>query len=155
MTTSVEAPTTVLQHIDSIGSELPYKLSDLVVETLIQSSVAEASELLDSKVLAQGKVFNRPTPKKKVVPVVSADALVGDDHFLRPNGEKYFSRKWGEHDDVMVLRNHVTKITGWHWTTGWPAQNCADTDGYVDVRTGKKYALHGDDSFFKDIGRDL
>ncbi len=54
--------------------------------------------------------------------------------------------------DVMVLRNHVTKITGWHWTTGWPAQNCADTDGYVDVRTGKKYALHGDDSFFKDIG---
>jgi hypothetical protein len=36
--------------------------------------------------------------------VVSADALVGDDHFLRPNGEKYFSRKWGEHDDVMVLR---------------------------------------------------
>jgi hypothetical protein len=104
MTTSVETPTTVLQHIDSIGSELPYKLSDLVVETLIQSSVKEASELLDSKVLAQGKVFNRPTPKKKVVPVVSADALVGDDHFLRPNGEKYFSRKWGEHDDVMVLR---------------------------------------------------
>ena len=57
--------------------------------------------------------------------------------------------------DVMVLRNHFTKITGWHWTNGWPAQNCTDTDGYVDVRTGKKYALHGDDSFFKDIGRDL
>ena len=32
-----------------------------------------------------------------------------------------------------------------------PPHNCADTDGYVDVRTGKKYALHGDDSFFKDI----
>ena len=57
--------------------------------------------------------------------------------------------------DVMVLRDHVTKITGWYWTTGWPAQNCADTNAYVDVRTGKKYALHGDDSFFKDIGRDL
>ena len=57
--------------------------------------------------------------------------------------------------DVMVLRDNVTKITGWYWTIGWPAQNCADTDGYVDVRTGKKYSLHGDDSFFKDIGRDL
>jgi len=57
--------------------------------------------------------------------------------------------------DVMVLRDHVTKITGWYWTIGWPAQNCADTDGYIDVRTGKKYSLHGDDSFFKDIGRDL
>ena len=56
--------------------------------------------------------------------------------------------------DVMVLRDHVTKITGWYWTIGWPAQNCADTDGYVDVRTGKKYSLHGEtDSFFKDIGQ--
>jgi hypothetical protein len=52
----------------------------------------------------------------------------------------------------MVLRDHVTKITGWYWTIGWPAQNCADTDGYVDVRTGKKYSLHGEnDSFFKEI----
>ncbi len=56
-------------------------------------------------------------------------------------------------EHVMVIRNNVTKITGWHWCTGWPAQNCADHDGYVDVRTGKKYSLHGEDSFFLDIGR--
>jgi hypothetical protein len=55
--------------------------------------------------------------------------------------------------DVMVLRDNVTKITGWHWTIGWPAQNCADTNGYVDVRTGKKYTLDGEHSFFKDIGK--
>jgi hypothetical protein len=54
---------------------------------------------------------------------------------------------------VMVLRENVTKITGWHWCTGWPAQNCADHDGYVDVRTGKKYTLQGENSFFKDIGK--
>jgi hypothetical protein len=54
---------------------------------------------------------------------------------------------------VMILRNNVTKITGWHLCTGWPAQNCADHDGYVDVRTGKKYSLHGEDSFFNDIGK--
>jgi hypothetical protein len=54
---------------------------------------------------------------------------------------------------IMVLRDNVTKITGWHYTTGWPAQNCADTDGYVDVRTGKKYTLQGENSFFKDIGK--
>lgn len=53
-------------------------------------------------------------------------------------------------DDVMVLRDEVTRITGWHWTTGWPAQNCADTDGYVDVRTGKKYP-YGMSSFYDDI----
>lgn len=53
--------------------------------------------------------------------------------------------------NAMVLRDNVVKITGWYWCTGFPAQNCADTDGYVDVRTGKKYSLHGEDSFFKDI----
>jgi hypothetical protein len=55
-------------------------------------------------------------------------------------------------DHVMVLRENVTKITGWHWCTGWPAQNCADHDGYVDIRTGKKYTLQGENSFFKEIG---
>ena len=53
--------------------------------------------------------------------------------------------------DVMVLRDHVIKITGWYWTMGCPAQNCADTNGYVDVRTGKNYTLEGDTSFFKEF----
>ena len=50
---------------------------------------------------------------------------------------------------VMVLRDEVTKITGYYWCTGWSPQNCADTDGYVDVRSGKKYP-HGQ-SFSHDI----
>jgi len=53
-------------------------------------------------------------------------------------------------EDVMVLRDEITRITGWHWTIGWPAQNCADTNGYVDVRTGKKYP-YGTSSFHDDI----
>ena len=52
---------------------------------------------------------------------------------------------------VMVLREDVTKITGYYWCTGWSPQNCAESDGYVDVRTGKKYTLDGPGSFFKDI----
>lgn len=55
-------------------------------------------------------------------------------------------------ENVMFLRDNITKITGWHWSgVGWPAQNCADTDGYIDVRTGKKYTLHGDTSFYNAI----
>jgi len=53
-------------------------------------------------------------------------------------------------EDVMVLRDEITRITGWHWCTGWPAQNCADTNGYVDLRTGKKYP-YGTSSFYEDI----
>ena len=53
--------------------------------------------------------------------------------------------------DVMFLRENVTKITGWYYCTGWSPQNCAESDGYVDVRTGKTYTLQGDNSFFKEI----
>ena len=54
-------------------------------------------------------------------------------------------------DGIMVLRDKVTNIKGYYYCTGWAAQNCADTDGYVDVRTGKEYTLEGDTSFFKEI----
>lgn len=53
-------------------------------------------------------------------------------------------------EDVMVLRDEITRITGWYMCVGWPAQNCADTNGYVDIRTGKKYP-YGISSFHDDI----
>lgn len=81
----------------------PY--SESVIAVLAQAMNDEISASLDSLVQPQGKVGNRPTPKTKVIPVISADALVGEDStYKRPNGEKYHARKWGEHDDVMVLR---------------------------------------------------
>jgi len=54
---------------------------------------------------------------------------------------------------VMVLREDVTKLTGYYWCTGWSPQSCADSDGYVDVRTGKKYTLEGPSSIFRDINK--
>ncbi len=51
---------------------------------------------------------------------------------------------------IMVLRENVTKINGFYfYGNGFPCQNCAETDGYVDVRTGKKYKNSED--FCKDI----
>ena len=56
-------------------------------------------------------------------------------------------------DHVMVLRDEIIKITGYYWySNGFAAQNCAETDGYVDVRTGKKYP-HGGEEFCQDIRR--
>ena len=41
---------------------------------------------------------------------------------------------------VMFLRDNVTKVKGFYfYGNGFPMENLADTDGYVDVRTGKKY----------------
>jgi hypothetical protein len=43
-------------------------------------------------------------------------------------------------NDVMVLRDNITKIKGYYYySNGFPIENLADSDGYVDVRTGKHY----------------
>ena len=41
---------------------------------------------------------------------------------------------------VMFLRDNVTKVKGFYfYGNGFPMENLAETDGYVDVRTGKNY----------------
>jgi len=100
---------TTKEAIDSLhpGED---SLSDLFISVLTQQNSPELASRLDSLVLPQGKVVTRAKPKK-VVPVVSADALVsGDQVFTRPNGEKYHVRKWGDHDDVQVLRTAREKM---------------------------------------------
>lgn len=42
--------------------------------------------------------------EKKVRGVVNAEPLTGEGLYLRPNGETYTSRKWGEHADIETLR---------------------------------------------------
>jgi len=51
---------------------------------------------------------------------------------------------------VMFLRDNVTKVKGFYfYGNGFPMENLADTDGYVDVRTGKKYP--SSQALFEDI----
>ena len=95
--------TAVLDKLDSMAPGASPKLSDLFLKAAGQNLNEDLSSELKSMVTPQGKVAVRAAVKK-VVPVVSADALVGDETYMRPNGEKYHARKWGEHDDVQVLR---------------------------------------------------
>jgi MoxR-like ATPase len=41
---------------------------------------------------------------KKVKGVVTAEPMTGENVYVRPNGETYTSRKWGDHSDIEVLR---------------------------------------------------
>jgi hypothetical protein len=51
---------------------------------------------------------------------------------------------------VMFLRDNVTKVKGFYfYGNGFPMENLAETEGYVDVRTGKKYA--SSQALFEDI----
>jgi len=46
---------------------------------------------------------------------------------------------YGKH--VMVLRDNISNIKGfYYYSNGFPMENIAETDGYIDVRTNKKYA---------------
>ena len=80
-------------------------LADLLVSAAAQAFDTNAATKLAEHVNAQGKITptRAPAPKKKVA-VTTTESLTGMDKFMRPNGEAYYTRKWGEHDDVMVLR---------------------------------------------------
>jgi len=80
-------------------------LSEVLVAAATQAHSSTSAELLDRMTFDAGRAKPPRTPGAKKKPaMVSTDALVASDKFPRPNGEDYYTRKWGEHDDVMVLR---------------------------------------------------
>ena len=46
-----------------------------------------------------------PKPAKVEKVETPIDALAGEEKYARPNGHDYYSRKWGQHSDIEVLRN--------------------------------------------------
>ena len=44
----------------------------------------------------------------KEIPLDSIAALAGEKEYIRANGDKYYSRMWGEHNDVEALRSART-----------------------------------------------
>lgn len=72
-------------------------------------TTVENEELLDSFMLPESRATIRAkagTADKKVTQkkVTQVDALEGVEKYARPNGHDYYSRAWGEHTDVEVLR---------------------------------------------------
>jgi len=87
--------------IARVGAGVSNIVTVAAMQTFSPSMAAELNKMvLDS---GRAKAPRAAAPKKKVA-MTEIDALVGMDKFVRPNGEQYFGRKWGDHDDVMVLR---------------------------------------------------
>lgn len=81
------------------------ELSELLFDTVTQAFDSSAKDRMSSRIPRTG--LASPAKKKAVkkAPVVTTtEALVADSEYTRPNGDKYYTRKWGEHDDIMVLR---------------------------------------------------
>ena len=94
-------PSTVFE--DLVEDPSVTRLDQIIAAAGVQSANPHLDASLDSMVKTQGRATKRHATKKAPV-VINADALTGSSTYLRPNGDMYYTRKWGEHDDVMVLR---------------------------------------------------
>jgi len=96
---------TVIETYLALGEEMANALNDFISQPVLES----ASMMINAHILPQGRYTER-APRgaakvKKVAPVVAVDALGdGETKFLRPNGDYYYARTWGEHQDVATLR---------------------------------------------------
>ena len=93
-----------------------------IVMATVQAVSGEARMRLGAKVLPQGRYTERAAAKPRAKAAAAAPAAVApivasDDIFLRPNGEMYHARSWGDHQDVMVLRK-VREATKRAYATG-------------------------------------
>jgi hypothetical protein len=89
------------------ATEVDPNLAELVSAVFSQESNAELAGILDSYTNKGTALRGRGNQavKEKVVKVSEvAPETEGVTEYTRPNGQKYVTRKWGEHDDVMVLR---------------------------------------------------
>lgn len=93
---------TISSTIDRLGPGVASTLAHVAAQAFSTDSLTTLSGMTPDS----GRISTRgtSTAAKKKAAIVETDALVGESKFARPNGENYYSRKWGEHDDVMVLR---------------------------------------------------
>jgi len=80
------------------------KLASILEAAASQVFSTDAASSIDGYVTPGGRVSTRSAAAKKKVAMTETEALTGETKYERPNGEDYYSRAWGEHNDVKVLR---------------------------------------------------
>jgi len=69
---------------------------------LAQSTDEEATRFLEDRLAPVGRYSGRTRKNQESIAVTK---LEGEQSYPRPNGELYYSRPWGDHSDVEVLRS--------------------------------------------------
>jgi len=87
----------IIEYKEKLGEPLWDSLS--LVFT--QATDEESTRALAEKVSPVGKVSTR---SRRNLDAVTVTKLEGEKSYARPNGDFYYSRPWGEHSDVEVLR---------------------------------------------------
>ena len=97
-------PETTLDVAKQFHPDLAAVLSSVASQVF---DPATAAPTLDKFFNDAGKATTR-APKKKKVTIVEKESLTGADKYQRPNGEYYYTRVWGDHNDIEVLRKART-----------------------------------------------
>ena len=105
----------------TVGTGFDYE--ELLSE-IVTSATAKSTPILDSLLPLEGRATLRSAPVAKTTATTSAvnfsgdvpdlgevvaemesvETLEGEEKYLRPNGDYYYGRKWGDNVDVEVLR---------------------------------------------------
>ena len=104
MTTSTSTPEL---EIDTLFPELTSLIYGVAVQKLDPSGVpAGLTSLMPTSARAnlRAKIGSGTTKAKSSKVNVNVSALEGVEKYPRPNGQDYYSRSWGEHTDIEVLR---------------------------------------------------
>jgi len=99
----------------SIQENETYKEISPVFSTMLDDFMAQSTDLnaalrVNASVTPQGRYTERAPRTTKTATTTSAVApttetfSTDEAKFVRPNGDIYFARKWGEHQDVAALR---------------------------------------------------
>lgn len=122
--------TTLPRLVETINSAVGNEADRLDYVSTIAASVSqaaspEAQALLQSKVTPEGKIKVSAPKKKKAPTMTETEAFTTDDKFFtRPNGDKYYTRTWGEHSDVLALREARTNS---YYTLFYGSPGCGKT----------------------------
>lgn len=102
--------TTMKERYAQLSPNLSPTFWEMIIDVCSQGVNEGAGLTLNANVLPQGRYVERAVgdaraPRKAKVVMEKVEALGGALDYLRPNGSKYVARMWGEHQDVLTLRN--------------------------------------------------
>ena len=103
MTISTSTPTAT-PAADAYADAFHSGLGAVLVSAAAQVFNPAATDTMDPYLTDAGRASTRVAAGKKKVAMVETEALTGAPKYDRPNGESYYTRPWGEHTDVQVLR---------------------------------------------------
>jgi hypothetical protein len=107
MTTITTEPRTSRESLNEVNTLFP-ELATLLIATASQMVNSSKTSLLDAHLTTASGLTTRAAAgeakTRKAAKTVEVTVADGESTYARPNGELYFSRMWGEWNDVQALR---------------------------------------------------